>query len=64
VLALGDIPTHDVSSLSVDHDVKPYQRGDSGHMYTKQQTMTAGSMAELIMRRQLRPVMPAGSGTL
>ena len=64
MLALRYVPAMTSVGRRSGRCAMAYQRGDSGHMYTKQQTMTAGNMAELIIRRQLRPVIPGGSGTL
>jgi hypothetical protein len=62
MLALGYVPAASVTDRW--SECNAYQRGDSGQKYTKQQTMTAGNIAELIISRQLRPVMPTGSGML
>ena len=62
MLALGYVPA--ASVVDWWNECNAYQRGDSGQQYTKQQTMTAGNMAEPIISRQLRPVMPIGSGML
>ncbi len=44
-------------------DLEIYQRGDSGQAKTKQQTMTAGNMAEDIINLQFSPTMFGLSGT-